>query len=982
MRIESLEVRTLDGLNGPLEAGGFVAGVNVVVGPNASGKSSLVRAVRAVLYPDDGDLVDVRLSLVTDDGTRLLAHRLGRDIRWLRAGQETARPPLPAEEVVGAYVLELEDLVADGGKARRRGAVPVDEHIAGRLQLELTGGVDMPALWRPLRASLKGGRKAKAELARAERALAGLRRERLRLAEQEQRLGQDEAARAALARTAARGASVSTARALADALDDMAAADERLRELPPELAELRPSDPEDVAKVAAELSDALAEVEEKGRRLRDAERVARDDRLPSTLTLAEAKERSALAEELRRWEEDAASLAAEVDGAKAALDQAWRAMGGVPGHAGAAGIDRATIDGAAAAAFELQAADLEEDHLARRLREVEAAGEDESPEAEDVDALRRAAHELARWLELPPPVGRLPGWGWALSLGLAAGAVAAAFLLPRPWPEASAALMLAWLLAAFAVSRRPRAPARDAAEPALRRALGAAGLELPPAATHEAAAELLAVVVDSVSREERRREEREERAARFAQLQDDLAAARRRRQAAVQRLAALRDEHGFGARGDAGFVQWLALAREHALLLVRLSDLEGRLERRTARCARARRDLLAYLSGAGEVVPEDVVAAVLVERCRRLCDAVADRDAAAERARTLAQEIARARAEAAGAARRLEAIAARLGYRPEGRAPAAAAPDDPPAAWPPEEVEGLRRHVARLARLLPRYEEAQRQRAEAAATANHCRRSLEHDAELLAAAEARDRAAIASVAEEAEAADVEAKKLGERIGALKEQVRKAGEERALERAAADARRARDALEAHRETRMEQAAAAFLLGHVEDEHEAVTKPAALERAREWFARVTHGDFELTFEPSEGGGWRFGAVDRRDGAGGRRLRLEELSTGTKAQLLVSARLAFALTLEDAADGEPGETLPFVLDEALTTSDPRRFAELAGAVLDVVEASGRQFVYLSARPEDAELWRRAAESRPGAPLAVIRLAGSAAAAERAVV
>src|SRR5690606_32805647 len=139
---------------------------------------------------------------------------------------------------------------------------------------------------------------------------------------------------------------------------------------------------------------------------------------------------------------------------------------------------------------------------------------------------------------------------------------------------------------------------------------------------------------------------------------------------------------------------------------------------------------------------------------------------------------------------------------------------------------------------------------------------------------------------------------------------------------------------------------------------------------------------TFEPSEGGGWRFGAVDRRDGAGGRRLRLEELSTGTKAQLLVSARLAFALTLEDAADGEPGETLPFVLDEALTTSDPRRFAELAGAVLDVVEASGRQFVYLSARPEDAELWRRAAESRPGAPLAVIRLASSAAAAERAVV
>ena len=95
-----------------------------------------------------------------------------------------------------------------------------------------------------------------------------------------------------------------------------------------------------------------------------------------------------------------------------------------------------------------------------------------------------------------------------------------------------------------------------------------------------------------------------------------------------------------------------------------------------------------------------------------------------------------------------------------------------------------------------------------------------------------------------------------------------------------------------------------------------------------------------------------------------------------------LAYALTLEEAGGAAALETLPFVLDEALTTSDPSRFAQVAGAVLDIVEASGRQFVYLSARPEDADLWRRAAASRPRAPLAVIALAGSAVPAEGAAV
>src|SRR5690606_36980356 len=195
--------------------------------------------------------------------------------------------------------------------------------------------------------------------------------------------------------------------------------------------------------------------------------------------------------------------------------------------------------------------------------------------------------------------------------------------------------------------------------------------------------------------------------------------------------------------------------------------------------------------------------------------------------------------------------------------------------------------------------------------------------------------------------------------------------RALEEASADAQRARDDLEAHLDEALEASAARTLLDVVEEEHESAVRPAALERARSWFSRFTHDDFELVLEQAADGEWRFGAVDKRAGAGGSRLAASELSTGTRAQLLLAARLAFALDAERSYSTEamPVEPLPFFLDEALTTSDPERFSQVANAIFDVSEETGRQFIYLSARDEDAELWRDVAAER-GANVTAVSL------------
>lgn len=973
MRLESVEVKTLDGLNGPLAARGLVPGVNVVLGPNASGKSSLVRAVRAALYPDPkDDRVEVKMGVVTDDGTPLVAHRLGPRTAWLRSGREAQAPRLPEQHLLGAYVIQLEDLVGAREESAKKGRETVDERITKSLQRELTGGVDLAALKAGIKAPPKGIRELKKQLQEADEEVSRLRKELAELRRQEEMLGADQAALDGHKSVADRGALVPRARELADALERAARAQAELDSLPRALGAFQPGDDERVDDLESSLRRELDDVRAKRLELQDALEVARGSRVPAGLTAAAAKDHLAIAEELCDLAQRLERIDEDLAAARARARETWREMGGVPGHEGLAQLDRQSIDEAAAAAFAVQAEAQREAHLARQLAEVEGrlSGEEGGPGPQRLKALDRAALELTRWLEAPPPAAVVPGWAWGVAFALAAAAVLAAMLAPAPWPAVAAGVVLAWLVVALLVSRRSLGEAPDDA--GLIRALQDVGLEPTEEVTHDVAAGLLSQVVEEASSTRRWLEARQEEDELARTLRAELAEAQERRGEAAELLAGLRERLGFAAQahGDAGFVQWLARAREHAEAVTDVRELEGRRahleEKRLEACAK----VLSHLLAVGADADPEAPAALLRRRCQEVCDAVSARDGAAVTAARLEREIAAALERARDVARQLGAMATRLGFD----VPGPVGVEDVADAWPTERVLALVGHVKELARRLLDFEGAADELKAARSQEQLCLRALERDPELLAAAEAGDRASIEKVAIEAKEAAEQRDNLNEAIGALKDKVARAKRERWLESALAKAQRARDELEAHRSARLEQAAAEFLVADVEGEHEAVTKPAALERAKDWFARVTHGDFELTFERDGSGAWRFGAEDRRAGADGRRLRLEELSTGTRAQLLISARLAYAITLEEAG-GEPVERLPFVLDEALTTSDPARFLQVAGAVLDIVKASGRQFVYLSARPEDAELWRRAAASRPGVPLQVIDLAEGAA-------
>ena len=142
------------------------------------------------------------------------------------------------------------------------------------------------------------------------------------------------------------------------------------------------------------------------------------------------------------------------------------------------------------------------------------------------------------------------------------------------------------------------------------------------------------------------------------------------------------------------------------------------------------------------------------------------------------------------------------------------------------------------------------------------------------------------------------------------------------------------------------AGAFVLDQVESEHVRTSRPVVLRRAEDWFTRFTRHEFELAMGAAGDGTFR-----ARETATGEWRALAELSSGTRMQLLLAVRVAFAI------EAEKGRApLPLFLDEALTTADPERFRAVADSLQRLSEEGGRQIFYLTAQPEEGRYWTEA--------------------------
>ncbi len=139
MRLTQIDIRQLPGID-PICVSDFAGGVNFIVGPNAIGKSSLIRALHYVLAgyrPDDPSALSISVTF-RDQHTTWIGSRNGRDVTWQRDGQISAPPSLPSSEALHCYWLRAESLLVPSN---------ADEAaLRQRLREALAGGIDLEAV--------------------------------------------------------------------------------------------------------------------------------------------------------------------------------------------------------------------------------------------------------------------------------------------------------------------------------------------------------------------------------------------------------------------------------------------------------------------------------------------------------------------------------------------------------------------------------------------------------------------------------------------------------------------------------------------------------------------------------------------------------------------------------------------------------------------------------------------------------------------
>src|SRR5690606_28836780 len=134
LHFERLVVRRMPGVgDGGFRLEELAPGVNVVHGPNASGKTTTARAIEALLWPRAAapERASVAGWFRVADDEWMVETEAGR-ARWQRGGADASAPPLPPAESRDRYRLSLHELLSAEDRA-----------LAEEILRESAGGYDL-----------------------------------------------------------------------------------------------------------------------------------------------------------------------------------------------------------------------------------------------------------------------------------------------------------------------------------------------------------------------------------------------------------------------------------------------------------------------------------------------------------------------------------------------------------------------------------------------------------------------------------------------------------------------------------------------------------------------------------------------------------------------------------------------------------------------------------------------------------------------
>lgn len=922
MKLRRIDIQRIPGIASGLKLDDFADGLNVIVGPNGVGKSRMTQAIRGLLWKDS--FKEPRLTasgIFEHEGVSWHVARDGSRHDWQRDGVDSEPPLIPAQEFDRCFFLGLRDLLDKRDEAGR--------DLAAKIRTEMSGGFDLDALASQLAEPVtpRAGSKEKKAVEAAADEIRKAIREQSQVGEEEDGLGalRVESQDAASARD--RLHHFEMAIKLYTDRAEHATASEKLNEIPAAVARLDGRE----RKRLKEINDQLvSKQQERDRAVSDivsCDEEIRETRITEASDSATLSEKSSRVAELLQLEHDLGGARTRHAAARKAVEKRRDALGAEP----EAAIDFTLSDDASLFAllqdeqrFEAERAGVEE--------RLSILAEIDGPENGEkrVAALQRAIVPLRDWLRAPDPVvGPSDAKVWPPRSWLQIGGVALAlvglalvFALSFGMPGMLLLGLGIGLAAVGTLSRIEGAASvennrRILAEQDFPESIDAPmSWSLADVTTRLAALEDESAKLDS---EWRRADRRDADRVNLVKRQRELAAIGQDLETRRATLAA-----SLGVDPTRPVAEMVDLARMLSELRdaqVVLAAASAECEKREAEIKGSRERIASFLESVGEARPEDGLGA------RACLDSFKQRNG-------IFEDAIKRKATATQHDGFIEADLKRLALsKTELFGALDLAVDDGPGLT--RLLDDRERHGKLVGEI----------RDHEGAIGGAVKELGDRNDAALAEME------IGDLEQQCRALGAKSERLDElnqKIGSIETRSTDARNGHAVEDAMARRDEALVALRDKRDELLNARTSSFLLNKVQREHETHQSPRVLKRAMVRFSAFTHQRYKLIIDPKDKGS--FSAIDQETGQG---QKLSELSDGTRAQLILAARLAFAEDVSHGAD------LPLFLDEALDHSDPERFHAIARSLARMTKDEGRQVFYLTNDPNDVAAFRRAFEA-----------------------
>ena len=916
MKLKRLIINRLPGIDQRFEIESAGAGVHIIFGPNAIGKSSICRAVEGLYWDGRGPTERTEVTGQFElDGETWWAERDGTRLRWRREGEYRVPPGIPASHNHRCFFLRLRDLIDPSPDGT--------QDVASEIRRQMSGGFDLNRIVVDLFSRVSGRQEisqrrkfntAAEDVERAEGTQSALqgRADKLEALRKERKDELVDARRLPYVRRAV---------GLASRTIKHAGVVEEIAALPDTLANLTGQEVDEITR----LQDQISQFDTRARCLEGERNDARDSRhksqLPAEVSKSELEVCRNKAEELKRIELQLLTATTHREGCRKEAGTALSDLGG-------SDIDEVTLTVTQhGQLFEfLRAA---EKHRAQKntiewrlrlLEHIEPSEDDQSC----LHSLRSAVDALRRWLRAHRPEtlqDRLRArYVWillALAMMVVGGVLAMSENpLSRLLLAAGAGVMVpVILLRGTNRASDSRAHAEEA--------FAALDVEAPDGwdtgSVESRLRNLEADVASIDARLQRARDRDVERQNLNSELNglaeaESLLAERRKNLLESLKLDAMPPDAEL-----VDFARALDRLRETRIKYEGASEQVGALNKIHAQLLSCLTD---FLQRHGEPIPEDATTATvylnnLSERNAQLVKALDDE----RRADGQLKQVSADREAALNALERLYTKAS-LDH-------------------------GDLASLKALLKLLPKYEKLKDEDKDLKAQIDLDRKELEAAGEAeLVNCETRT---LDRLEDNFAAAENKVERLLGDILEIELHVKEAKRSNNLQNLIAQREKARLELQDLRDKALFAEAGTFLVNAVEKEYEQNQMPRVLERARGHFSNFTHHGYELRLSRDTQAP-RLLAVDLPSGE---EREINELSDGTRAQLLLASRMAFAEEVEH------GQTIPLFLDEALDQSDPARFEAIARSLGRIANDQGRQIFYLTSDPQDRDRFRHALEA-----------------------